>query len=167
VNEYVDRGVSAKKGKRPALDDLMSAARQRKVDAIVVWKIDRWARSIKHFVSSVQELFSLEVRFVAITQGIDTDESNPGSKLLMNILASFAEFEHDLIVERTLAGLATARAKGRIGGRRCRVINREEVRELHSQGLGSRAIAKQLGGVSHMTIARILKQPAIHTPPAA
>jgi DNA invertase Pin-like site-specific DNA recombinase len=154
--EYVDHGVSGKKAKRPAMDKLMDAARQRRIDAVMVWKLDRWGRSVPHFVASVQELHTLGVRFVAVTQGIDTDESNPASKLLMNIMASFAEFERELIVERTLAGLTRARREGKTLGRPRKVLDRNKVRKLHRQGLGVRAIAAQLG-VSHMTVHRIVK----------
>src|SRR6516225_5745158 len=84
--EYVDNGHSGAKDTRPALNRLMATARARKIDAILTWKIDRWGRSMPHFVASVQELRSLGVRFIAITQGIDTDESNPASKLMLNLL---------------------------------------------------------------------------------
>jgi len=162
TGEFIDHGVSGKKTSRPEMDKLMQLARERKIDAVIVWKIDRWGRSIQHFVSSVQELNSLGVRFIATTQGIDTDQSNPGSKLLLHILVCFAEFEHDLIVERTLAGLATARKQGRVGGRPKKVIDRQKVRELSKQGLSMRKIAERLsktvtGGVSYGLIHRILK----------
>jgi DNA invertase Pin-like site-specific DNA recombinase len=91
--EYVDNGHSGAKDTRPALNRLMATARARKIDAILTWKIDRWGRSMPHFVASVQELRSLGVRFIAITQGIDTDESNPASKLMLNLLIAFSEFE--------------------------------------------------------------------------
>src|SRR5262249_18366633 len=100
--EYVDHGVSGKKDSRPAMNRLMKAARQRAIDC---WKLDRWGRSMPHLVQSIQELKSLGVRFVAVSQGIDTDEGNPMAKLLLHLLSAFAEFEHDLIVERTRAGL--------------------------------------------------------------
>jgi DNA invertase Pin-like site-specific DNA recombinase len=165
AGEFVDHGVSGKKASRPEMDKLIALARQRKIDAVIVWKIDRWGRSIQHFVSSVQELNSLGVRFVATTQGIDTDKSNPGSKLLLHILVCFAEFEHDLIVERTLAGLATARKGGRIGGRPKKILDRQKVLDLRDQGWPTRKIAQHLsstvkGGVSHVLIARILKAAA-------
>jgi DNA invertase Pin-like site-specific DNA recombinase len=165
VDEYIDHAVSGKKASRPAMDRLMDAARQRKIDAVAVVKIDRWGRSIKHFVSSVQELSSLGVRFVAISQGIDTGEDSAGGKLLMTILAAFAEFEHDIIVERTLAGLAEARRNGHVGGRRHKIVDRARVKDLHAQGWGVRRIAKAVapsvdGGITHTTIARILKEAA-------
>jgi DNA invertase Pin-like site-specific DNA recombinase len=106
-----------KADKRAAMNRLMDAERRRLIDGIVCWKIDRWGRSMPHFVSSVQELRSLGVRFIAVTQGIDTDESNPTSRLMLNLLAAFAEFEREPIVERTRAGLQRARREGRMAGR--------------------------------------------------
>jgi DNA invertase Pin-like site-specific DNA recombinase len=153
--EYVDHAVSGKKDSRPAMNRLMDAARRRLIDAIVCWKIDRWGRSMPHFVASVQELRSLGVRFIAITQGIDTDESNPTSRLMLNLLAAFAEFERELIVERTRAGLQRARREGRIGGRPRLVVNRARVVEMDADGMTTREIAEEMG-VSPASICRIL-----------
>ena len=74
AGEYVDTGYSGSKASRPELDKLMHDARQRKIDAVLVWKLDRWGRSLAHSIQSIQELDSLGVRFVATTQNIDTDE---------------------------------------------------------------------------------------------
>ena len=84
----------------------------RRFDAIVVWKLDRFGRSLVHCVSGIQELASLGIRFIATSQGLDTDESNPASKLLMHILASMAQFERELIRERVSAGIKSARKHG-------------------------------------------------------
>lgn len=157
--EYVDRGVSGSKDSRPAMDRLLKAAAKRSVDVIVVWKLDRWGRSMPHFVASVQELRRLGVRFIAITQNIDTDEGNPTSKLMLNLLAAFAEFEHELIVERTRAGLARARREGRIGGRRPAVIDRTRAELLAAEGWSTRKIGAELG-VSAATVSRFLRKAA-------
>lgn len=154
--EYVDHGVSGKEDNRPAMGRLMSAARCRAVDAVVVVKLDRWGRSMPHFVASVQELRSLGVRFIAITQGIDTDESNPTSRLMLNLLAAFAEFERELIVERTKAGLQKARREGKHLGRPKLVVNRDRVRELSAEGMTTRAIGKKLK-VSAASVCRVLR----------
>jgi DNA invertase Pin-like site-specific DNA recombinase len=82
---YQDQ-ISGAKTNRPGLDKLMSDARQRRFDAVLVWKLDRFGRSLVHCVSGIQELSSLGIRFIATSQGLDTDESNPASKLLMHIL---------------------------------------------------------------------------------
>ena len=161
--EYVDHGVSGKKDSRPAMNRLLRAARTRAVDVIVVWKLDRWGRSMPHFVSSVQELRGLGVRFIAITQNIDTDESNPTSRLMLNLLAAFAEFEHELIVERTLAGLAKARREGRIGGRPRRITSHKRILQLDSQGMTMREIGEEVG-ISAASVHRILRS---HRSPVA
>jgi DNA invertase Pin-like site-specific DNA recombinase len=152
--EYVDT-ISGTKDKRPAMDRLMADARARRVDAIAVWKIDRWGRSMPHFVSSVQELASVGVRFIALTQGIDTDANNPTSRLLLNLLAAFAEFERELIVERTKAGLARARKDGRIGGRPRLVVRRDQIRESVAAGVPMRQIAAE-HGISAASVCRIV-----------
>jgi putative DNA-invertase from lambdoid prophage Rac len=154
--EYVDHGVSGMKDSRPAMNRLMEAARRRAIDAVVCWKIDRWGRSMPHFVSSVQELRSLGVRFIAVTQGIDTDESNPTSRLMLNLLAAFAEFERELIVERTRAGLQRARRAGRIGGRPRLVVSRAKIASMSAEGMTTREIGDELG-VSAASVCRILK----------
>lgn len=154
--EYVDHGVSGTKDSRPAMNRLMLAARRRAIDAIVCVKIDRWGRSLPGFVASVNELRSLGVRFIATTQGIDTDESNPTARLLLNLLASFAEFERELIVERTRAGLQRARREGRIGGRPRLVVNRAKVAQMDADGMTTREIGAELG-ISAASVCRILK----------
>jgi DNA invertase Pin-like site-specific DNA recombinase len=156
AGEYIDWAQSGKKTTRPEMDRLMADARQRKVDAIVVNKIDRWGRSMIHFVSSVQELHALGVRFLATSQGIDTDESNPTGRLLMNILACFAEFERELISERTIAGLVEARKKGHFGGRPAVAFDMAEARRLRRRGQSLREIARAMG-VSPATVLHRLR----------
>ena len=155
--EYVDQ-ISGSKDTRPAMTKLMASARLRQIDAIVCWKLDRWGRSMAHFVASLQELTSLGVRFIAITQGIDTDESNPTSRLMLNLLAAFSEFERELIVERTRAGLARARRAGKAIGRPKVIVNRDRLAELSARGLSSGQIASQVGGISPATVRRMLAQ---------
>ena len=138
------------------MNRLMAAARKRSIDAIVVWKMDRWGRSMPHFIASIQELQNLGVRFIAITQGIDTDQSNPAAKLMLNLLAAFSEFERELIVERTLAGLARARKAGRIGGRPRLVVNRDKIARLDEQGLTMKEIGEEMG-ISAASVCRMLK----------
>ena len=154
--EYVDNGHSGSKDTRPAMNRIMAAAGARRIDAILVWKMDRWGRSMPHFIASLQELSSLGVRFIATTQGIDTDESNPTSKLMLNLLVAFSEFERELIVERTRAGLARARRAGRIGGRPRLVVDRDEVARLDEDGLTMREIAEEMG-ISAASVCRMLK----------
>ncbi len=98
-----------------------------------------------HFISSVQEQRELGVRFVAVSQGIDTDEANPAARLMLNMLAAFAEFERELIVERTMAGLARARRQGRVGGRPRLVCDRAMVERLRKNGMSLVKIAEKVG----------------------
>src|ERR1700674_5297610 len=107
---YQDQ-ISGAKVSRPGLDRLMADARQRRLDAVLVWQLDRFGRSLIHCVSGIQELASLGVRFIATSQGLDTDESNPASKLLLHILAAIAQFERELIRERVSAGMRNAKVK--------------------------------------------------------
>ena len=99
---------------RPELDKLIKML--RKDDVVIVWKLDRLGRSLKHLIDLVSFFRENEVEFVSINDNIDTTTIH--GRLIFNIFASFAEFERELISERTKAGLAAARAKGRIGGRK-------------------------------------------------
>jgi putative DNA-invertase from lambdoid prophage Rac len=144
AGEYVDTGWSGAKASRPELDRLMNDARQHRFDAVMVWKLDRWGRSLIQSLQSVQELASMGVRFIATTQNIDTDESNPMSRFMLQIFGAFGEFEREMIRERTVAGVRAARAKGKKLGRPKRVFRRDEVERLREAGKSWRAISKQL-----------------------
>jgi DNA invertase Pin-like site-specific DNA recombinase len=146
AGEYVDTGFSGAKANRPALDRLMADAAKRKFDCVAVWKIDRFGRSVLHLNQQLAALTSHGVRFIATSQSLDTDEKNPTSRLLLQILASVAEFEREMIRERTLSGIRAAQAAGKVVGRPKRVFRRDEVVRLRDQeGLSWRAIGKQLG----------------------
>jgi len=144
---YQDQ-MSGAKASRPGLDRLMADAHQRRFDAVLVWKLDRFGRSLVRCVSGIHELASLGVRFIATSQGLDTDESNPASKLLLHILAAVSQFERELIRERVSAGMRAAQARGtRSGkpiGRPRRIFDREQVRELRKNGIAIDAIARQM-----------------------
>lgn len=142
--EYVDQGVSGTKRSRPALDRLMHDARMKKFAVVLVWKLDRFGRSLQHLVENVQTLDQAGVRFVAVTQSIDTDQRSPMGKFLLHLFAAFAEFERDLIVERVKAGVAEAKRQGKHCGRPARVFRRDRVAEMRSQGKSWRAIAWEL-----------------------
>lgn len=146
AGEYVDTGFSGSKASRPALDKLMADAGQRKFDAIAVYKIDRFGRSVLHLNQQLAALTSYGVRFIATSQSLDTDEKNPTSRLLLQILASVAEFEREMIRERTLSGIRAAMAAGKAVGRPKRVFRRDEVVRLRDEeGLSWRAIGAKLG----------------------
>ena len=147
--------LSGARADRPGLDRLMGDARLRRFDVVVVWKLDRFGRSLVDCVSAIQELAGLGIRFIATSQGLDTDESNPASKLLLHILAAVAQFERELIRERVQAGVRRARARGKRIGRPRKVFDREEVHRLRRQGLSIAKIAERMGlGVG--TVARVL-----------
>jgi DNA invertase Pin-like site-specific DNA recombinase len=101
--EYVDRGVSGAKDRRPALDQLLTDAKRRRFDVLVCWRLDRLGRSLKHLITLLDELQSLGVAFVSLAEGIDA--TTPAGKLQMHILGEIAEFERERIRERVLAGL--------------------------------------------------------------
>src|ERR1700737_4988801 len=111
--EYVDTGWSGVKASRPELNRLMQDAALRRCDTVLVWKLDRFGRSVKNCVDGIAALTAAGVRFIAVSQSIDTDESNPTSRLLLHILASVAEFEGELIRERVRAGIRSAKHKGK------------------------------------------------------
>src|SRR5436305_2882874 len=115
ATEYVDRGVSGAKDRRPALDDLVRDARRRRFDVLVCWRLDRLGRNLKHLITMLDELQALGIAFVSLAEGIDA--TTPAGKLQMHILGAIAEFERGRIRERVVAGLQRARAQGKRLGR--------------------------------------------------
>jgi putative DNA-invertase from lambdoid prophage Rac len=103
VEAYEDV-ISGAKASRPGLNRLMEDARARNFDCLIVWKLDRFGRSVVDCLNNIQELERCRVRFIAVTQNLDTDEKNPASPFLLQILGAAAEFERSLIRERTQAG---------------------------------------------------------------
>jgi len=113
VKVFEDHGVSGTLASRPGLD--AARAYVREGDSLVVWKLDRLGRSTKHVLALIEDLQHQGIGFRSLTEGIDT--SGPMGKAMLTVLAAFNQLERDVIVERTKAGLAAARAKGRLGGR--------------------------------------------------
>lgn len=140
--EYVDTGVSGAQRRRPQLDALMKDARRRMFDVVLVWKFDRFARSLKHLIDSLEEFRSLGIDFVSFTEGIDT--TTPSGQLMFHVVGAVAQFERDLIAERVRAGMAHARAMGKRIGRPRAVIDREKVSQLRAQGKSLREIGRAL-----------------------
>ncbi len=155
--EYIDSGWSGAKASRPALDRLMRDASQRRFDVVLVWKLDRFGRSVRKCLDGIESLRVHGVRFLAVSQGIDTDESNPTARLMLHILAAVAEFEREMIRERIAAGVRNARLKGKQVGRRRIVLDSTKVIALHGQGRSVREIAETLR-VSRSTVHRLLSQ---------
>ena len=158
VYQDVDSGA---KSSRPALNHLMLDVRARKFDCLLVWKLDRFGRSLADCLNHIRTLEENSVRFIAVTQGLDTDLQNPASRFLVHVLGAAAEFERALIRERTQAGQVRYKQdfeSGKVGktvysrsGRNMppyrprRVFDREEVVRLRRQGRSYRQIAKSLG----------------------
>jgi DNA invertase Pin-like site-specific DNA recombinase len=140
---YTDAGVSGSQDSRPALDRLMADACQRRFDAVLVWKLDRFGRSLRHLVNSLAELEALGVAFVSLRDNLDL--STPSGRLMFQIIGAMAEFERALIQERVRAGLRNARAKGRQIGRPKVEVDHDRVVALRASGASWREIAKELG----------------------
>lgn len=164
--EYVDRAVSGAKSSRPALDRLMSDAAQRRFDVVLVWKLDRFGRSVLHMNQSLAQLRSYDIRFIATTQGIDTDFNNPMAGFLLQILSAVSEFERALIRDRVAAGIRSARAKGKRLGRPTRIADVQKLSRMHDAGMSLREIAAKTG-LSKGTVSNRLKSYAAHTTGAA
>jgi DNA invertase Pin-like site-specific DNA recombinase len=143
AGEYVDVGISGAKDSRPRLNDLMSDAHKRKFDSVVVWKFDRFARSVSHLLRALETFRSLGVEFVSYSEAIDT--GTPVGKMTFTILGAVAELERSLITERVRAGMRNAKAKGVKLGRKTVVVDAAEIHRLRAKKLSFEAIAKQLG----------------------
>lgn len=153
--EFSDHGVSGTRDRRPGLDAMMALARRRKVDAVVVTKLDRLARSVRHLVTMAGELDALGVHLVVTDQALDT--STPSGRLLFHVLGAIAEFERALIVDRVQAGIRRAKAQGVHCGRpRIHAVNVEAVAKLRAEGLSLSEIGRRLGNGRplHPTIIR-------------
>jgi DNA invertase Pin-like site-specific DNA recombinase len=156
ASEYCDRGVSGAKDRRPALDDLLKDARRRRFDVLVVWRLDRLGRNLRHLVVLLEELQALGIAFVSLGEGIDA--TTPAGKLQMHILAAIAEFERARIAERVRAGLARVRASGRRLGRPAAELDADAV--MRTADMSVRAAAASLG-VSRSVLhrARLSRRP--------
>ena len=156
VGEYVDRGISGSKDRRPELDRLMKHARRRKFDAVWCWKFDRFARSLRHLVTALDEFRALRIDFLSHQEAVDT--STPAGRMLFQVIGAMAEFERELIRERVIAGLKRARAKGKKLGRPRVAIDLPAAQELRADGLSYQAVASRLG-VSVGTVHAALHAP--------
>lgn len=149
---FLDR-ISGAKAERPALQEALEFARPG--DTLVVWRLDRLARSLSHLIQIAQDLQERGIGFQSVTEAIDT--TTTGGRLVFNLLGAIAQFERDLIRERTGAGLAAARARGRVGGRP-RLLTDEKLvaaKRLLDGGMPARQVAS-IVGVSPQTLYRHL-----------
>ena len=142
AGEYTDSS-SGSKDSRPELNRLMADAKQRRFDAVCVWKLDRFGRSLRHLVNALADLESLGVSFVSIKDNLDL--STPSGRLMFQIIGAMAEFERSLIQERVKAGLRNARAKGKRLGRPRVSVDVARIATLRASGLSWPKIAAEVG----------------------
>jgi putative DNA-invertase from lambdoid prophage Rac len=139
---------------RPRRDDLIRAARRRELDLILVWRLDRWGRSLVDLVTTLQELTALQVGFVSLSEALDL--TTPSGRALAGMLAVFAEFERDILRDRVKAGIAQARKEGRPHGRPPTIAKHAaEAKRLFRDKVSKREIAKKLG-ISRTSVRRLL-----------
>lgn len=147
---------------RPQRDELLKAARRREIDAILVWRLDRWGRSVADLVTSLNELQALDVGFVSLTEALDL--TTPSGRALAGMLAVFAEFERDILRDRVKAGIAQARKEGKPHGRPGTARRKSEaIRKLASEGLKPGSIAEKLR-ISRTSVRRVLALKQVENP---
>jgi DNA invertase Pin-like site-specific DNA recombinase len=165
AGEYVDLGISGSKVRRPELDRLMADAHRRQFEAVIVWKFDRFARSVSHLLRALETFQALGIDFVSLSESLDT--STPTGKMVFTVLGAVAELERSLIVERVKAGLRNARAKGKRLGRPRVILDIYRIAELRNAGLSWPKIANQLGcglGTVYRAFHSLSKKPKVETP---
>jgi DNA invertase Pin-like site-specific DNA recombinase len=138
---------------RPRREELLQSARRRETDLILVWRLDRWGRSLLHLIGSLQELTALGVGFASITEALDL--TTPAGRAMAGMLAVFAEFEREILRDRVRSGIAQARRNGKPHGRPPTARQHAaEARSLLDHGVSKRAIAKKLG-ISRSSVRRV------------
>src|SRR5579863_4493679 len=143
AGEYVDVGISGTKEKRPELDRLLADAHRRRFDAVVVWKFDRFARSVSHLLRALETFKALGIDFVSLSEQVDT--STPTGKMVFTVLGAVAELERSLICERVRAGIRNAKAKGRKLGRPRVTVDAARIAVLRAQGHSWSTICRDTG----------------------
>lgn len=129
---------------RPKREQLLKLARQRQIDAIIVWRLDRWGRSVSDLIGTIRELTDIGVGFVSLTEALDL--TTPAGKAMAGMLAVFAEFERDILRERVKAGIAHAREQGKAHGRPATAsLKTAEIKKLKKKGMNNSQIARKLG----------------------
>jgi putative DNA-invertase from lambdoid prophage Rac len=152
VKQVKDVGSGARE--RPGREGLLKAARRREVDAVVVWRLDRWGRSLPDLVVTLRELTELGVGFVSLTEALDL--TTPTGRAMAGMLAVFAEFEREVLRERVRAGIAQARREGRPHGRpRTASLKAADVFRLEAERVSHSEIARRLG-IGRTSVRRIV-----------
>ena len=148
------REVGSGAAKREAREKLLEAARRREIDVVLVWRLDRWGRSVTDLLAILQELEHLGVGFVSLTEALDL--TTPAGRAMAGLLAIFAEFEREILRERTRAGLAQARLNGkRLGRPETAGLQAAEIRKLYHAGVSKSEIARRLE-IRRTSVRRIL-----------
>jgi putative DNA-invertase from lambdoid prophage Rac len=148
------REVNSGAARREAREKMLEAARRREIDVVLVWRLDRWGRSVADLLATLQELEHLGVGFISLTEALDL--TTPAGRAMAGLLAIFAEFEREVLRERTKAGLAHARESGkRLGRPATAAIHAAEIRKLHRAGISKSEIARRVQ-VGRTSVRRIL-----------
>jgi DNA invertase Pin-like site-specific DNA recombinase len=148
------REVNSGVAKREAREKLLEAARRREIDVVLVWRLDRWGRSVTDLLATLQELSHLSVGFVSLTEALDL--TTPAGRAMAGLLAVFAEFEREILRERTRAGLAQARQNGkRLGRPETAAQHAAEIQRLHRAGISKSEIARRLQ-IGRTSVRRLL-----------
>ena len=146
--------VGSGAAQREAREKLLEAARRREIDTVLVWRLDRWGRSVTDLLATLQELKHLGVGFVSLTEALDL--TSAAGRAMAAMLAVFASFEREVLQERTRAGLAHARENGkRLGRPASAAVHAAEIRKLHRAGVAKAEIARRLG-IGRTSVRRIL-----------
>ncbi len=143
VSEYVDAGISGSKDSRPQLNRLMADAFTRRFSAVIVWRLDRFSRSLKHLVCAIEELQGCGVDFISLRDSFDL--SSPAGRMMLALLGAFAQMEREIIRERCIAGQQAARRRGVKIGRPKVWISADKIKALREAGTPWRAVAKKMG----------------------
>jgi DNA invertase Pin-like site-specific DNA recombinase len=168
TREYIDIGISGAKEKRPELDRLLSDAHHRRFDAVVVWRFDRFARSVSHLLRALETFRALGIEFVSLSEQVDT--STPTGKMVFTVLGAVAELERSLIAERVKAGLRNARAKGTRLGRPKAAVDAATIATLRRTGASWAKICRELGlskGTAQRALWALPKNPSLPTIPVS
>jgi putative DNA-invertase from lambdoid prophage Rac len=148
------REVGSGAAQREARERLLEAARRREIDVVLVWRLDRWGRSVTDLLATLQELEHLGVGFVSLTEALDL--TTPAGRAMAGLLSVFAEFEREILRERVRAGLAHARQNGkRLGRPMTAGLQAADIRKLHRTGISKSEIARQLQ-IGRTSVRRIL-----------
>ena len=151
------REVGSGAAKREAREKLLEAARRREIDVVLVWRLDRWGRSVTDLLATLQELEHFGVGFVSLTEALDL--TTPAGRAMAGLLAIFAEFEREILRERTRAGLVQARLNGkRLGRPQTAGLQATEIRKMHRAGTSKSEIARRLE-IGQTSVRRILAEP--------